>query len=425
MVNTPAPDAVHALQLNARKRKSPPRDEVETSDEEVTRPTQPPSSSTFGLHGLHRGPRRKLSIDVAAAAAAAAQCYREDSKASSSSPRTPSSARPYKFLRLSVSAPPSPSLSSERQKRKFRKDQAFKRRLYRLYNKRIPSPYSTPTFRFPPPGLSFNSPSPAHTLAHPTAPSIATLPFSTPSSSSSSPVPSPTTPNTSTSFTRPHPPPQPISHNSSSSSPGSGPSRGCLHQSCVAFRFASMMDGVHLSSPIAPHSTPYQGSSRAGPIYVPPILPPINRYTLQELDLEAIMKNPQLREYCTEIILSSPVFISRSQVMIFCLTLVSNLDRLTANASVRLRRCIGARFYRSLRMAVHVFRSTIRGVCAATFATVLRVLVSLQVVHRIRKSIFLSRIRFQSACRRAFVLLLKNCVRLSLPLSFPLLLPYP
>lgn len=162
-----------------------------------------------------------------------------------------------------------------------------------------------------------------------------------------------------------------------------------------------------------------------GPIYVPPILPPINRYTLQELDLEAIMKNPQLREYSSEILPSSPVFIICSQDMIFCLISVSNLDRLTASASVRLQRCIDARFYRSLRMAAHVFRSTIRGVCAATFVIVLRVLVSLRAVHRIRRSIFLSRIHFQSACRRAFVLSSKNCVRLSLPLSFPLLLPYP
>lgn len=294
MVNTPAPDAVHAPQLNARKRKSPPRDDVDSSDDEVTRSREPPSPSAFGLHNIHQNPRRKLSIDVAAATATT-QCYREEQKASSSSPQTssPSSARPFKFLRLSVSAPPSPSSASDKQKRKLRKDQASKRRLFRLYNKRIPSSISSPTFRIPPPSLTVNPPYPAHTLSHPIIPTAVTsLSYSTPSSLSSSPVTSPTIPNSSSAFSRTRPP---TSH-SSSSSPGSGSSRGCLHQSCVAFRFASMMDGVHLSSPIAPHCSPVHGSTRVGPIYVPPILPPINRYTLQELDLDAIMKNPQLRE---------------------------------------------------------------------------------------------------------------------------------
>jgi hypothetical protein len=67
--------------------------------------------------------------------------------------------------------------------------------------------------------------------------------------------------------------------------PNNGPARGCLNQSCF-FRFASMMDGMHLAN-----SMPGQS-----PIYIPSLLPPINRYTLQELDLAAILRNPQLRE---------------------------------------------------------------------------------------------------------------------------------
>ena len=67
--------------------------------------------------------------------------------------------------------------------------------------------------------------------------------------------------------------------------PNAGPARGCLHQSCF-FRFASMMDGMHLAH-----------AAGQSPIYVPSMLPPINRYTLQELDLAAIMRNPQLREF--------------------------------------------------------------------------------------------------------------------------------
>ncbi|KAH8114533.1 T-complex protein 11-domain-containing protein [Phellopilus nigrolimitatus] len=56
-----------------------------------------------------------------------------------------------------------------------------------------------------------------------------------------------------------------------------------------------MIDGVHLSSLSPQRSSSNQSVERVGSFYVPPILPPINRYTLQELDLDAIMKNPQLR----------------------------------------------------------------------------------------------------------------------------------
>lgn len=63
----------------------------------------------------------------------------------------------------------------------------------------------------------------------------------------------------------------------------SGP--GPWMNSYVPQNLASMMDGLHVA-----HNT-----ARV-PVYVPPVLPPINRYTLQELDLEAIMRNPQLRK---------------------------------------------------------------------------------------------------------------------------------
>ncbi|KAI5122802.1 hypothetical protein M0805_000145 [Coniferiporia weirii] len=282
MVNTRQPNVVHLDQLNARKRKSPPRDEDGPCG----------ADSLCGVRPAP-GPNRRLSIDVAAAAAAVtSRCYREDAvgmACSTPSSSLASSSRPLKCLRLTALPPASPTSPTERLRRKHRlKELASKRRFFRLYNKRIATPY---TLHFPFAGLNYDAqaPLPAHTLGHP-----ATCLSSSAPDSPSSLVDSPTTPLSTT-----------FGHNLPSSGAGlisasrgpitePGPPRSCFHQSCVAFRFASMIDGVHLSSLTSQRGFLNQ-NDRVGSFYVPPILPPINRYTLQELDLDAIMKNPQLR----------------------------------------------------------------------------------------------------------------------------------
>ena len=57
-----------------------------------------------------------------------------------------------------------------------------------------------------------------------------------------------------------------------------------------------------LSSPLlsnrTSHSLPVTPIEPASP-HVPPLQPPINRVTLKELDLEAILRNPQLRQFAS------------------------------------------------------------------------------------------------------------------------------
>lgn len=282
MVNTPLPDAVHIAQHNPRKRKaSSEADEIEADGEVSPSPNVSPTFDISGVSGCHE-PRRKLRIDMAAAAAAS-QCYREESRpgTNANSPCSISSSsticHPPKLPRTSSPRSPGSPLNAVKPQRS--KGLVTKRRLFRLYN-RYNSPFVPPAPRSPVQAISYNPRSPAHTLS-----SGRPRSQSAPSSRSTSPITSQTTKFfRQSALTEKQPSPLVSSR---------GP---CLHQSCVAFRFASMMDGVHLSPLTSSHNPLSQGVTRTPPVYVPPILPPINRYTLQELDLDAIMKNPQLRE---------------------------------------------------------------------------------------------------------------------------------
>jgi hypothetical protein len=331
MVNhTPSTSTVHLDQLDARKRKSSPNDSVDVCIDmdpmQVDDDSACNQSRLVNVSPTLRQSRRRLSIDVAAAAATAS-CYRgappssagpsysSDRPAStaptfrSSSPSTSSnlsatSSRTAKCSRLSPlthSLPPSPITPTERHRRKQRrKEQGARRRMARLYNKRQ-SPTHLRSFRFPDSGFLPNAtaPSPAHFLAPPHTHADYAMSFDPPLSSSDVPIAY----TSSTSSTSASPTPyssaqfrrRASSPSVLQSTSGLGPSHSCLHQSCVAFRFASMIDGVQLSS-LSPLRSSTTGQGRSS-FYVPPILPPINRYTLQELDLDAIMKNPQLRMF--------------------------------------------------------------------------------------------------------------------------------
>lgn len=343
--HTPAAGTVHLDQLNARKRKQSRDDAVDLSlDMDIDVDESPSCSSDTAMDvGALRAPPGGLSIDVAAAAAASStSCYRGNpssaspsyastrpasptafrpappSPSSSSSAASSSSSRTAKCTRLSVlthSMPPSPITPTERhRRRRRRKELGSKRRLARLYNKRPSQAQYTFPYRFPDgfvrkapaastPHSHFQPHVHPHTHTHAHAHEGFSMSLQQPSSSSGASVLTSSS-SFSGSSAATHYSSLPYRRRASSPSvlqsvPGPSSSQNCLHQSCVAFRFASMIDGVQLSS-LSTSRTGAPSQGRSGSFYVPPILPPINRYTLQELDLDAIMKNPQLRTYLSE-----------------------------------------------------------------------------------------------------------------------------
>lgn len=313
MINNPANDAaLRIAQPNARKRKAPEDDDhLQDSDDDDH--NLPPSPST-----VERVSATVDSMSSSTSSGGINQCQSgsppvgatgclQDSNASSASSSTTPLPLPLRQQCQRAQSSPSASASSSgshlvlpqtrthtHAKKKRRIESRPSRRLANKFSFRgmhmhrtlrllSPSKFHRPSARHMSFGMKRTSMPCARSTQHSSSSSSLSSSLSSSSSRARRALPAPRTPV-----------PDPhvakllrVGSPSATRNPSSpGPARGCLHQSCTAFRFASLMDGVHFTR------TPTYS-----PVFVPPILPPINRYTLQELDMEAIMKNPQLRKH--------------------------------------------------------------------------------------------------------------------------------